>query len=144
MCYNFLLVENIGAYILKMKIFSFCSELFLSILSLKIQHKHMFVFIFSLFLVLKNNILLLEFSFPFVRPSVPIFDILSMGGAAAASAGADRGTIWLDASWIHVSWRHASWTHLRGSHGLSARRAQRTKSSRPEGPQARSWGPTGR
>ena len=54
------------------------------------------------------------------------------------------GTILLDASWIHVSWRHASWTHLRGSHGLSARRAQRTKSSRPEGPQARSWGPTGR
>ena len=53
----------------------------------------MFVFIFSLFLVLKNNILLLEFSFPFVRPSVPIFDILSMGGAAAAAAGANRATM---------------------------------------------------
>ena len=34
-------------------------------------------------------------------------------------------------------------TSLRGSHGLSARRAQRTKSSRPEGPPTRSWGPDG-
>ena len=34
-------------------------------------------------------------------------------------------------------------TSLRGSHGLSARRARRTKSSRPEGPQTRSWGPEG-
>ena len=32
---------------------------------------------------------------------------------------------------------------LCGSHGLSARRARRTKSSRPEGPQARSRGPEG-
>ena len=32
---------------------------------------------------------------------------------------------------------------LRGSHGLSDRRARRTKSSRPEGPQARSRGPEG-
>ena len=31
----------------------------------------------------------------------------------------------------------------RGSHGLSARRARRTKSRRPEGPQTRSWGPEG-
>ena len=40
-------------------------------------------------------------------------------------------------------WIHASWTHLRGSHGLSARRARRTKSRRPEGPHTRSWGPEG-
>ena len=33
-----------------------------------------------------------------------------------------------------------TWTHLHGSHGLSARRAQRTKSRRPEGPQTRSLG----
>ena len=33
---------------------------------------------------------------PIESMSVPIFDILSMGGAAAAAAGADRGTIWLD------------------------------------------------
>ena len=32
---------------------------------------------------------------------------------------------------------------MRGSHGLSARRAPRTKSSRPEGPQTRSWDPEG-
>merc|ERR1711978_424800 len=32
---------------------------------------------------------------------------------------------------------------LHGSHGLSARRARRTKSKRPEGPQTRSWGPEG-
>ena len=31
----------------------------------------------------------------------------------------------------------------RGSHGLSARRAQRTKSSRPKGPPTRCWGPEG-
>ena len=31
----------------------------------------------------------------------------------------------------------------RGSNGLSARRARRTKSSRPEGPPARSRGPEG-
>ena len=30
-------------------------------------------------------------------------------------------------------------TSLRGSHGLSARRVQRTESSRPEGPPIRSW-----
>ena len=41
---------------------------------------------------------------------------------------------------IHALWT-PSWTHLRGSHGLSARRARRTKSSRPEGPKA---GPKGR
>ena len=43
-------------------------------------------------------------------------------------------------SQIHALWT-PSWTHLRGSHGLSARRARRTKSSRPEGPKA---GPKGR
>ena len=32
---------------------------------------------------------------------------------------------------------------LRGSHDLSARRARRTNSSRPEGPPTRSWSPTG-
>ena len=32
---------------------------------------------------------------------------------------------------------------LRGSHGLSAKRAWRTLSSRSEGPQPRSWGPQG-
>ena len=32
-------------------------------------------------------------------------------------------------------------TSLRGSHGLSARRPQRTKPSRPEGAPTRSWGP---
>ena len=52
-------------------------------------------------------------------------------------------TSWIHVSWIHVSWIHASWTHLHGSHGLSARRAVRTKSRRPEGPQTRSWGPEG-
>ena len=40
-----------------------------------------------------------------------------------------------------TSWIHASWTHLCGSHGLSARRARRTKSRRPEGPKG---GPKGR
>ena len=35
---------------------------------------------------------------------------------------------------IYALWT-PSWTQLRGSHGLSARRARRTKSSRPEGPQ---------
>ena len=30
---------------------------------------------------------------------------------------------------------------MHGSHGLSGRRARRTKSRRPEGPQTRSWGP---
>ena len=34
-------------------------------------------------------------------------------------------------------------TMLSSSHGLSAQRARRTKSSRPEGPQTRSWGPKG-
>ena len=34
-------------------------------------------------------------------------------------------------------------TTARRSHGLSARRARRTKSSRPEGPLTRSWGPEG-
>ena len=34
-------------------------------------------------------------------------------------------------------------TTVRRSHGLSARRARRTKSSRPEGPLTRSWGPEG-
>ena len=34
-------------------------------------------------------------------------------------------------------------TTVRGSHGLSARRARRTKSKRPEGPKTRSWGPEG-
>ena len=34
-------------------------------------------------------------------------------------------------------------TSLRGSPGLSARRARRTKSSWPEGPPTRSWGPEG-
>ena len=34
-------------------------------------------------------------------------------------------------------------TSLRGSHGLSAWRARWTKSSRPEGPPNRSWGPEG-
>ena len=43
----------------------------------------------------------------------------------------------------HGHMHDASWTHLCGSHGLSARRARRTKSSRPEGPQTRSYGPTG-
>ena len=33
--------------------------------------------------------------------------------------------------------------YLRGSHSLSAWRAQRTKSSRLKGPQTRSWGPEG-
>ena len=32
---------------------------------------------------------------------------------------------------------------VRGSHGLSAQRARRTKPRRPEGPQTRSWGPEG-
>ena len=32
---------------------------------------------------------------------------------------------------------------LRGSHGLSARMAQRIKSRVPEGPPTRSWGPEG-
>ena len=50
---------------------------------------------------------------------------------------------WVHISWIHASWTHASWTHLRRSHCLSARRARRTKSRRPEGPQTRSWGPEG-
>ena len=43
----------------------------------------------------------------------------------------------------HVFYPHLTRTSLRGSHGLSARRARRTKSSRPEGPQTRSWGPEG-
>ena len=47
----------------------------------------------------------------------------------------DLSTIFLDFS--------LSDTSLRGSHGLSGRRARRTKSSRPEGPQTRSWGPEG-
>ena len=38
-------------------------------------------------------------------------------------------------SYIHTC------TMLSSSHGLTARRAQRTKSSRPEGPHTRSWGP---
>ena len=46
--------------------------------------------------------------------------ILSMGGAAEAAAGGQRGL-----------------------HGLSAQRARRTKSRRPEGLQTRSWGPEG-
>ena len=49
-------------------------------------------------------------------------------------------TSWMHVPWIHASMTHVLWTHLRGSHGLSARRAQRTKSRRPEGPQTRSWG----
>ena len=38
---------------------------------------------------------------------------------------------------------NAHQSNMRVSHGLSARRAQRTKSSRPEGPQARSRAPEG-
>ena len=55
-------------------------------------------------------------------------------------------TCTMDACIIYTyitQWIHASWTHLHGSHGLSARRARRTKSRRPEGPQNRSWGPEG-
>ena len=49
---------------------------------------------------------------------------------------------------VRVSVRHQPTNHcnalqLRGSHGVSARRARRTKSSRPKGPPARSWGPLG-
>ena len=49
-------------------------------------------------------------------------------------------TSWMHVPWIHASLTHVLWTHLRGSHGLSARRANRTKSRRLEGPQIRSWG----
>ena len=52
-------------------------------------------------------------------------------------------TSWMHVPWIHASLTHVLWTHLRGSHGLSARRANRTKSRRLEGPQIRSWGPGG-
>ena len=41
--------------------------------------------------------------------------------------------LWIQQSESRI---HASWTHLHGSHSLSARRARRTKSSRPEGPKA--------
>ena len=40
-------------------------------------------------------------------------------------------------------WHYPLTTSLCGSHGLSARRARRTKSSWPEGPPTRSWGPEG-
>ena len=40
-------------------------------------------------------------------------------------------------------WHYPMTTSLCGSHGLSARRARRTKSSWPEGPPIRSWGPEG-
>ena len=65
-----------------------------------------------------------------------------MGGAAAAA--------YLHASCYQICWFFGKVPregggefsiHLRGSHGLSTRRAQRTKSSRPEGPQTKSWGP---
>ena len=47
----------------------------------------------------------------------------------------------IHASWIHTSWIYAScWSTLRGSHGLSARRAWRTKLRMPEGQKA---GPKG-
>ena len=42
--------------------------------------------------------------------------------------------------WVNFPLSNAT---LRRSHGLSARKVQRTKSSRPEGPPTRSWGPTG-
>ena len=41
--------------------------------------------------------------------------------------------LWIQQSESRI---HASWTHLHGSHSLSARRARRTNSSRPEGPKA--------
>ena len=41
--------------------------------------------------------------------------------------------LWIQQSESRI---HASWTHLSGSHSLSARRAWRTKSSRPKGPKA--------
>ena len=43
---------------------------------------------------------------PIESMSVPIFDILSMGGAAAAAAGADRSTIWLDGYMFHGNMHH--------------------------------------
>ena len=47
-----------------------------------------------------------------------------------------------DRFWISLT-HYPIITPLRGSHGLRARRAWRTLSSRPEGPQPRSWAPRG-
>ena len=72
-----------------------------------------------------SKILLLEFSFPSVRPFVRSSPFL---------------TCIVQTCIVHYTY---TCTMLSSSHGLSARRARRTKSSRPEGPQTGSWGPEG-
>ena len=81
---------------------------------------------------LMNHILLLETPCPSVHWSVRILQFLPHLTRTLTMRTLTMRTLTLTLT-----------TSLRGSHGLSVRRARRTKYSRPEGPPTRSWGQEG-